>query len=252
MTERARPLVAGNWKMNGLRKSLDSVEAICSAVEAGGAGRAEIVLCPPATLVMAAAQGCEGRGVLIGGQDCHSEPSGAFTGDISALMLKDSGAAYVILGHSERRSFHHETNEDVRAKAAAALREGLTPIICIGETREERDAGRAREIVESQLAGSVPAESVTSDLVIAYEPIWAIGSGVTPAPPEIAEIHGFIRAWLEAHLPRGGAGARILYGGSVKPANAADLLRAEHVDGALVGGASLVPADFLAIASVYR
>lgn len=252
MAERPRPLVAGNWKMNGLRKSLGEVEGVCKAVAGQGSGPAEIVICPPATLLMAAAKVCEGFGVALGGQDCHGEPSGAFTGDISAEMLKDAGAAYCILGHSERRTGHHETNEIVRAKVAAALHADLVPILCVGETRAEREAREALRVVEAQLAGSLPEDCSAGQIVIAYEPVWAIGSGLTPTPGDIGEMHGFIRAWILSRLPGQGDETRILYGGSVKPANAAELLAVENVDGALVGGASLIAADFMAIVEVYR
>jgi triosephosphate isomerase (TIM) len=251
MTHGSRPLVAGNWKMNGLRESLNEAASICKAVAAGGAGKAEIVVCPPATLLMAVTAICEGTKVGVGGQDCHAEASGAFTGDISAEMLKDAGATYVILGHSERRAGHHETNEQVRAKAKAALRAGLMALICVGETRAERDAGGALAIVGKQLASSIPDNSPPGRIVIAYEPVWAIGTGFTPTPQDIAEMHGFIRERMNQHLPGQGANLRILYGGSVNPANAAQLLSVEDVDGALVGGASLSYAEFMAIAGVY-
>jgi triosephosphate isomerase (TIM) len=252
MTHGSRPLVAGNWKMNGLRESLNEAASICKAVAAGGAGKAEIVVCPPATLLMAVTAICEGTKVGVGGQDCHAEASGAFTGDISAEMLKDAGATYVILGHSERRAGHHETNEQVRTKAKAALRAGLMAIICVGETRAERDAGGALAIVGKQLASSIPDNSPPGRIVIAYEPVWAIGTGFTPTPQDIAEMHGFIRERMNQHLPGQGANLRILYGGSVNPVNAAELLSVEDVDGALVGGASLSCAEFMAIAGVYR
>jgi triosephosphate isomerase (TIM) len=252
MTHGSRPLVAGNWKMNGLRESLNEAASICKAVAAGGAGKAEIVVCPPATLLMAVTAICEGTKVGVGGQDCHAEASGAFTGDISAEMLKDAGATYVILGHSERRAGHHETNEQVRAKAKAALRAGLLAIICVGETRAERDAGGALAIVGKQLASSIPDNSPPGRIVIAYEPVWAIGTGFTPTPQDIAEMHGFIRERMNQHLLGQGANLRILYGGSVNPANAAELLSVEDVDGALVGGASLSCAEFMAITGVYR
>jgi triosephosphate isomerase (TIM) len=252
MTHGSRPLVAGNWKMNGLRISLVEAAAICEAVAAGRAGKAEVVVCPPATLLMAAAQICAGSRVGVGGQDCHAEASGAFTGDISAEMLKDAGASYVILGHSERRAGHNETDKIVRAKAKAALRAGLAAIICVGETRAEREAGAAFAIVGVQLAGSIPENSPPGQIVIAYEPVWAIGTGLTLTPGDIAEMHGFIRDRVNRHLPGQGASMRILYGGSVRPANAAELLSIEDVDGALVGGASLHSAEFMAIAGVYR
>ena len=252
MTHGSRPLVAGNWKMNGLRKSLTEAASICEAVAAGGAGKAEVVVCPPATLLMAVTAICEGTQVGVGGQDCHAEASGAFTGDISAEMLKDAGASYVILGHSERRAGHHETDKIVCAKAKTALRAGLAAVICIGETRAEREAGDAFSLVGAQLAGSIPENSPPGRIVVAYEPVWAIGTGLTPTPGDIAEMHGFIRGRVNRHLPGQGASLRILYGGSVRPANAAELLRVKDVDGALVGGASLSSAEFMAIAGVYR
>jgi triosephosphate isomerase len=252
MTHGSRPLVAGNWKMNGVRKSLVEAASICEAVAAGGAGKAEVVVCPPATLLMAAARICEGTQVEVGGQDCDAEASGAFTGDISAEMIKDTGASYVILGHSERRAGHHETDKIVCAKAKAALRAGLAAIICVGETRADREAGDAFSIVGVQLAGSIPENSPPGQIVIAYEPVWAIGTGLTPTPDDIAEMHGFIRGRVNQQLPGQGASLRILYGGSVRPANAAELLSVEEVDGALVGGASLSSAEFMAIAGVNR
>ena len=252
MIDRPRPLVAGNWKMNGTRESLAVIASIGTAVADGGAGEAEVLICPPATLLIAAAALCQGTPAGLGGQDCHTEPSGPFTGDISAGMLKDAGAAYVILGHSERRAGHNETNDLVCAKAKAAMRAGLAAIICVGETGAEREAGDALAIVGAQLAGSIPENSPPERLVIAYEPVWAIGSGLTPTPRDIAEMHGFIRAEADRRLPGQGARLRILYGGSVKPANAAELLRVKDVDGALVGGASLSASEFMAIAGVYR
>ncbi|MGB6325135.1 MAG: triose-phosphate isomerase [Methylocella sp.] len=252
MTHGSRPLVAGNWKMNGVRTGLGEAASICEVVAAGGAGKAEIVVCPPATLLMAVTAICEGTRVGVGGQDCHAEASGAFTGDISAEMLKDAGASYVILGHSERRAGHHETNEIVHAKAKAALRAGLAAIICVGETRAAREAGGALPVVGVQLAGSIPENSPPGSIVVAYEPVWAIGTGLTPTPRDIAEMHGFIRGRVNRRLPGQGASMRILYGGSVRPDNAAELLSIEDVDGSLVGGASLSCAEFMAIAGVYR
>jgi triosephosphate isomerase len=210
MTHGSRPLVAGNWKMNGVRKCLVEAASICAAVAAGGAGKAEVVVCPPATLLMAAAVIFQGTPVGLGGQDCHAETSGAFTGDISAEMLKDAGASYVILGHSERRAGHHETDKIVRAKAKAAFRAGLAAIICVGETRAEREAGDALHVVDAQLAGSIPENPPPGQIVIAYEPIWAIGTGLTPMPRDIAEMLGFIRGRVNQHLPGQGAGMRIL------------------------------------------
>ena len=244
-----RPLVAGNWKMNGLKSSaaqLDKTIAGAAILPA----RVDILVCPPFTLLAAFGVRARGSRVAIGGQDCHAKPSGAHTGDIAAEMLADAGATSVIVGHSERRGDHHETDAEVRAKVLAARRAGLTPIVCVGETRAERDAGKARDIVGSQLAGSLPDGAV--DFAIAYEPVWAIGTGLTPTAKDVADMHGFIRRQLAARFGNGGDAVRILYGGSVKAANAADLLAIDNVDGALVGGASLNAEEFLAIAGVYR
>jgi triosephosphate isomerase len=194
----------------------------------------------------------QGSRVVIGAQDCHAEPAGAFTGDISAEMLKDAGAEAVIVGHSERRSFHHETDAVVHAKALAAWRAGLIAIVCVGETRAERESGTTIAVVRTQLEGSIPDAANAANTVIAYEPVWAIGSGLTPTPADVAEVHGVIRERLGARYGAAGKGMRILYGGSVKPANAAELLAVADVDGALVGGASLKADDFLGIASTYR
>jgi triosephosphate isomerase len=247
---RPRPLVAGNWKMNGLRSSAAELTRIVKGAQALTA--VDLLICPPATLVALFAAAVQGSRVSIGAQDCHAEPSGAFTGDLSAEMLKDAGASAVIVGHSERRSYHNETNADVRAKALAARRAGLCAIVCVGETRAEREDGRALAVVRTQLDGSVPDGATTENLVIAYEPVWAIGSGLTPTPPDIAEMYGFIRQHLRSRLGEEGAGIRILYGGSVKPSNAKELLGVADVNGALVGGASLKADEFLAIAGVYR
>jgi triosephosphate isomerase (TIM) len=245
-----KPLVAGNWKMNGRRAALAELQAIREGVSGGGAGRAEIVICPPATLIAEAVK-VAGEGLGIGGQDCHAEAEGAHTGDISAEMLADLGASYVIVGHSERRTDHDETSETVRAKAEAAWRAGLTPIVCIGETQEERDAGRTLDVVENQLGYSLPDGATGARLVVAYEPVWAIGTGLTPTAADVAEVHGFIREALNARFGPEGSSIRVLYGGSVKPANAKELLGVKNVDGALVGGASLKSSDFLGIAKAY-
>ena len=248
MTEVSRPLVAGNWKMNGLKASLSELAAIGQ-----GAGevwrKADLLICPPATLVFAAAAAMIGSKVAIGAQDCHPEASGAHTGDVSAEMLADAGATAIIVGHSERRADHHETDEIVRTKALAAWRAGLAAIVCVGETRAERDAGKALEVVGRQLDGSVPDGATAANLVVAYEPVWAIGTGLTPTPKDVEEVHGFIRDRLKERLSQQGDGIRILYGGSVKPSNAAELMAVPNVDGALVGGASLKAVDFLAIAA---
>ncbi|PWB81102.1 MAG: triose-phosphate isomerase [Methylocystaceae bacterium] len=251
MTSNPRPLVAGNWKMHGLLASIGEIEAVAAGYDAELRARAELVVCPPATLLALARPIAADVG--LGGQDCHDEESGAHTGDISARMLADAGATYVIVGHSERRAAYGESDALVRAKAEAASRAGLTPIVCVGETRFDREAGRAVEIVGRQVDGSVPWSAPPERLVIAYEPVWAIGTGLTPTPRDVADMHGAIRARLETGFGAGNGGAtRILYGGSVKPANAAELLRAPDVDGALVGGASLKAADFLGIAGAYR
>ncbi len=253
MTPDIRPLVAGNWKMNGLSGSLGEIEAMRRAADAGEAGPAELAVCPPATLIAQAAWKLKGGKLGLGAQDCHPEASGAFTGDISAPMLKDAGAAYVIVGHSERRTLHHETDALVRAKAEAALEAGLTPIVCVGETRSEREAGHATEVVTRQLRGSLPpGGGAPETMVVAYEPVWAIGTGLTPTPADVAEMHQAIRTLMGEIYGPSGARIRILYGGSVKPANARELLGLDNVDGALVGGASLKAADFLAIAAAYR
>jgi triosephosphate isomerase (TIM) len=243
-----RPLVAGNWKMNGLTGATAEFDAI-AAVEGGRpAARVDVAICPPATLVAHLAR----RGTLaVGGQDCHTAVSGAHTGDVSAEMLKDAGAAYVIVGHSERRADHGEDDALVRAKAEAAHRAGLVAIVCVGETRDQREAGRTLEIVRGQLDGSLPDGATASNMVVAYEPVWAIGTGLTPTPADVAEVHGDIRARLAARYGAEGEGMRILYGGSVKPSNARELMTVADVDGALVGGASLKAADFLAILAAY-
>jgi triosephosphate isomerase len=245
-----RPLVAGNWKMNGLRSSAAQLTRIVEG--ARELTTVDLMICPPATLLALFAAAVEGTPVRIGAQDCHAEPRGPFTGDLSAEMLKDAGASAVILGHSERRSYHKETDADVRAKALAARRAGLCAIICVGETRAEREDGRALAVVGTQLDGSVPDGVTAENLVVAYEPVWAIGSGLTPTPADVAEMHGFIRRRLGSRLGEEGGGIRILYGGSVKPSNAKELMHVADVDGALVGGASLKADEFLAIASVYR
>ena len=251
MTPGVRSLVAGNWKMNGLGASLSEIAAMRRAVDAGEAGAAEVAVCPPATLLAGAAKILAGGALGLGAQDCCAADHGAFTGDISAPMLKDAGAVYVIVGHSERRAGHNESDAAVRAKAEAAQRAGLTAILCVGETRAEREGGRANEVVSGQLRGSLPARATPANLVIAYEPVWAIGTGLTPTPADVAEMHGVIRALLSEIYGEAGAKIRILYGGSVKPANARELLSLANVDGALVGGASLKAADFMAIAATY-
>jgi triosephosphate isomerase (TIM) len=244
-----RPLVAGNWKMNGLAAASAKLDKIIAAA-ASLPETVDILVCPPFLLIPDFAARARGTRVAIGGQDCHAEPSGAHTGDIAAEMLANAQARAVIVGHSERRHDHHETDADVRAKVLAARRAGLLAIVCVGETRAERDAGKAREIVGAQLDGSLP--DYADNLVVAYEPVWAIGSGVTPTCQDVADMHGFIRERLCARYGEAGQGMRILYGGSVKPANAHELMAIDNVDGGLIGGASLDPDEFLAIADVYR
>jgi triosephosphate isomerase len=250
--DRPRPLVAGNWKMNGLKSSARVLSEIHAGYTPGLKAKVDLAVCPPATLVGAFAIQSVGSRVAIGGQDCHAKETGAFTGDISAEMLADAGATYVLVGHSERRQYHAEKDTDVCAKAVAAYRAGLTAIVCVGETREEREAGRTLAVVRKQLRGSIPADSNSRNLVVAYEPVWAIGTGLTPTAADVAEVHALIREELKRLVGKAEqAKVRILYGGSVKPSNAAELMAVENVDGALVGGASLVAADFLGIAGAY-
>jgi triosephosphate isomerase len=253
-----RPLVAGNWKMNGLMASLGVLEEIIAGTRALGKTSAQnavdMMVCPPATLIASFAAAARGTPVTIGGQDCHALEAGAYTGDISAEMLRNAGAQAVIVGHSERRQYHGETDAAVRAKVLAAHRAGLLAIVCIGETRAERDSGRARDVVGRQLDGSLPdtAEIPAGSIVIAYEPVWAIGTGLTPTATDVGEMHGFVRQWLTSRYGEAGAGVRILYGGSVKPSNAKALLVGDNVNGTLVGGASLHADEFLAIAAAFR
>ncbi len=244
-----RPLIAGNWKMNGLKADGVALAKGIAAKMAAEAPRCDMLVCPPATLVDAVAQAVAGSALAVGGQDCHAKTAGAHTGDIAAVALKDLGAAYVILGHSERRADHGESSALVRAKAAAAQAAGLVAVICIGETEAERDAGATLAVVGEQFAGSLPEGANAANTVIAYEPVWAIGSGRTPGIADVAEVHGAIRALAAKALGAEGAAAlRILYGGSMKPANARELLALEDVDGGLIGGASLKAEDFWAIA----
>jgi triosephosphate isomerase len=240
-----RPLVAGNWKMNGLASSLGELAALKDAL-AGQAPACDILVCPPATLIAQAAWLVKGA-FALGGQDCHAAAKGAFTGDISAEMLSDAGASYVIVGHSERRQIHGEGNGDVAAKARAAWRAGLKAIICIGESEAQRNSGNATDICQGQLEASVPQEATPANTVIAYEPVWAIGTGKTPTGADIAAMHAHIRACLMARLGDGAREILILYGGSVNPGNAAEILDLPEVGGALVGGASLKSDDFLRI-----
>ncbi len=243
-----KPLVAGNWKMNGLQAALSEAWSVAEGVTAK-TPNVDVMLCPPATLVAVMAEAAAGR-FAVGGQDCHEHASGAHTGDISAEMLADAGASAVIVGHSERRADHGERSGDVAIKAAAAHRAGLTAIICVGETAGERAAGLTLQVVERQLAGSLPDGVTAGNTVIAYEPVWAIGTGLTPTADDVAKVHAFMRDYL-AQNADGGAKMRLLYGGSVKAANAAELMSVTNVNGALVGGASLKADDFLGILEVY-
>lgn len=246
MTTR-RKLVAGNWKMNGLKASLSEVRAMVEGAKT--LPGVDLTICPPATVISAVAGALEGSAIGLGGQDCHAERSGAFTGDISPEMLADAGAGFVIVGHSERRAGHGETDAVVAAKASAAYRAGLTPIICVGESLGQRDRGETLAVIAGQLAGSIPDAAATTPTVIAYEPIWAIGTGRTPTTAQVAEVHAAMVATLQQRFGAAAGGIRLLYGGSVKPENARELMQVPGVDGALVGGASLKASDFLKIAA---
>ena len=245
MTEMRR-LIAGNWKMNGTGAALGEARALADALR-GESAAVRVALCPPATLIERMARAVEGSAVEVGGQDCHAEASGAFTGDVSAGMLAEAGAGLVILGHSERRALHGETDADVAAKVEAALAAGLEPIICVGETLEQREAGEAVAVVQAQVAGSLPKSLNKKDFAVAYEPVWAIGTGLTPTVEQIEEVHRAVRAAIVERLGETARAAPILYGGSVKPSNAAEILGTPEVGGALVGGASLKAEDFLGI-----
>lgn len=250
MTGAIRPLVAGNWKMNGLAAQLAEAQTVRDRLGTAS-GPVDVMICPPATLLAQMAWTVKGSNILLGGQDCHWEQAGAFTGDIAAEMLADAGASAVIVGHSERRTQHDERDSIVRAKAEAAHRAGLLAIVCVGETAGERAAGLTEDVVRRQLANSVPASATAANTVVAYEPVWAIGTGLTPTTADVARVHASIRERLTARFAGEGAATRILYGGSVKPSNARELLAVANVDGALVGGASLKAADFLGIIAAY-
>ena len=239
-----KKLAAGNWKMNGSMAALAEVDALIAAHPAPAC---EMLLCPPTPLIAAMAARAEGSAMQVGGQDCHQNTSGAHTGDVSAAMLAEAGASHVILGHSERRADHGESSDLVRQKAEAALAAGLIAVVCLGETEAERDAGATLAVIGAQLDASIPAGTTAATVVIAYEPVWAIGTGRTPTLAQIAEVHGFLRARLAGLIGAEAAGLRLLYGGSVKPSNAAEIFALPEVDGALVGGASLKAADFGAI-----
>jgi triosephosphate isomerase (TIM) len=243
-----RPLVAGNWKMNGLKAGVAEAEMLVARM---GAAATDVMLCPPATLVASLAQAAQSSRLMIGGQDCHGKASGAHTGDIAAEMLKDAGAVAVIVGHSERRADHRETDTTVRSKAEAAWRAGLLAIVCVGETAAERKAGKTLDVVGRQLAGSVPDGATAANTVVAYEPVWAIGTGLTPTAADVAEVHAALRGALVSRFSTQGVAMRLLYGGSVKASNARELMGVADVNGALVGGASLKADDFLGIIAAY-
>ena len=245
---RLRPLIAGNWKMNGSRAQTAAlIQDLKGRLASKADIAADLLVCPPAPYVAQAAALAAGSGIAVGGQDCHTKQSGAHTGDVSAAMLADLGGRYVIVGHSERRADHGESSELVAAKAKAAHEAGLVAIVCVGETEAERDRGATLDVISSQLEGSVPADADAANLVIAYEPVWAIGTGRTPTPEDVATVHAHIRGLLKAWF-KDGAEMRILYGGSVKGSNAGTLMHVPEVNGALVGGASLKAEEFWAIA----
>ncbi|MEO0883685.1 MAG: triose-phosphate isomerase [Pseudomonadota bacterium] len=241
-----RTLIAGNWKMNGLKSSLAEIQAIAEGV-GSGSDAVEALICPPATLIAAASDAAADSGLQIGAQNCHAAMSGAHTGDISAAMLKDAGASHIILGHSERRTDHGELSTYINAKVLSVFDAGLVPIVCVGESLADREAGLTEKVVLGQLEASLPRECADTSFVVAYEPIWAIGTGRTATPAQIGEVHTSIRGALATRFGDNGNTAPILYGGSMKPANAADILAVEDVNGGLIGGASLKAADFLAI-----
>lgn len=252
MTVDIRPLVAGNWKMNGVREDLNEIKVIAEGVKGRLAEKVDALLCPPVTLLYVSTALCDDSPLLIGAQDCHQSVSGAHTGDVSAEMIADSFGTHVIVGHSERRTDHAETDHLVRAKAVAAWAADLVAIICVGETAGERKEGQTLDILRRQIAGSVPDGAVAANTVIAYEPVWAIGTGLTPTVEDIAAAHAFMRAELVARFGEEGSAMRILYGGSVKPGNAKELMAIRNVNGALVGGASLKAKDFLSIYGAYE
>ena len=252
MAQMIRPMVAGNWKMNGSRASLDELALMSTGFTPALRQKLDLMICPPATLVLAASQRAVGTGIAIGGQDCHANDAGAHTGDLSAGMLFDAGATAVIVGHSERRADHGESDATVKAKAEAARRNALIAIVCVGETRADREAGKTLAVVRRQLKGSIPDHMTSRDLVVAYEPVWAIGTGLTPTAGDVAEVHAMIRQDLRRIVGKEEAEkVRILYGGSVKPSNAKELMSVPNVNGALVGGASLKALDLLGIVAAY-
>lgn len=252
MTPDIKPLVAGNWKMNGMMLSMNELGNITAGYSTDIKSKIDMLICTPATLTVTASHVALGTGVAIGGQDCHSNISGAHTGDISAEMLFNAGATAVIVGHSERRTDHAETNDVVKAKAEAGLRAGLLTIVCIGETESQRKSGETLAVLKDQLDGSMPDNSTAETVVVAYEPVWAIGTGLVPSAEDVREAHAFMRENLTARFGDAGAKMRLLYGGSVKPSNAVELMGIANVDGALVGGASLKADDFLGICAAYN
>ncbi|SDA52823.1 triose-phosphate isomerase [Sinorhizobium sp. NFACC03] len=252
MTPDIRPLVAGNWKMNGTRASLDQIKAMAEGVKGELSAKVETLICPPATLLYVATALCDDSPLLIGAQDCHQKQSGAHTGDVSAEMIADCFGTHVIVGHSERRTDHAESDALVRAKTEAAHAAELVAIVCIGETGDERKSGKTLDVLRRQLAESLPDAATAENTVIAYEPVWAIGTGLTPTAADVEEAHAFMRKELVSRFADAGAKMRILYGGSVKPSNAMELMGVANVDGALIGGASLKAEDFLAIYRAYE
>jgi triosephosphate isomerase len=249
MAKTPRPLIAGNWKMNGLRSpSLREAKTLARHLD-GKRAACDVLICPPATLLLPLKEAVKGSRIMLGGQDCHQEAAGAHTGDISAVMLADAGCRYVIVGHSERRTDHQEASTLIAKKAQAAKEAGLIAIVCVGETARERKAGKALDVVGEQLRRSLPKGCTAADTVIAYEPVWAIGSGRTPTSRDVGEVHAFIRSRLKRRFGQEGLLMRVLYGGSVKAGNAEELLAVDNVDGALVGGASLTAKDFWGIIS---
>ncbi|HEV7306537.1 triose-phosphate isomerase [Ensifer sp.] len=252
MTPDIRPLVAGNWKMNGTRASLDQIKAMAEGVKDELSTKVETLICPPATLLYVATALCDDSPLLIGAQDCHEKQSGAHTGDVSAEMIADCFGTHVIVGHSERRTDHAESDALVRAKTEAAHAADLVAIVCIGETGDERKSGKTLDVLKRQLAESLPDAADAENTVIAYEPVWAIGTGLTPTAADVEQAHAFMRKELVARFGDAGAKMRILYGGSVKPSNAKELMGVANVDGALIGGASLKAEDFLAIYRAYE
>ena len=249
--KKPKPLVAGNWKMNGGKASARELKSLDTKLKKAGRLPCEVLICPPATLIEGFVAKTRGTKIAIGAQDCHSRENGAHTGDIAAEMPKDVGAKYVIVGHSERRADHDEDSKLVRTKAEAAHRAGLTAIVCVGETEAERDQGSTLKVISAQLKGSLGDTFTAKNTVIAYEPVWAIGTGRTPTPQDVAKVHAAIRKRLITRFGDEGASFRILYGGSVKPSNAVELMGVENVNGALVGGASLKAEDFFGIISAY-